>query len=44
MAVITVTKDNFEEKVVNAEGNKLEIIFDKYGHKKLHKDYVNKID
>jgi len=31
-------------KVVNSDGNKLEIVFDKYGHKKLHKDYVSKID
>ena len=28
-------------KIINMEGNKLEIMFDKYGHKKLHKDYVN---
>ena len=31
-------------KVINMEGNKLEIVFDNYGHKKLHKDYVNKVD
>lgn len=30
-------------KVVSAEGNKLEIMFDNYGHKKLHKDYVTKV-
>ncbi len=30
-------------KVVAAEGNKLEIMFDKFGHKKLHKDYVTKV-
>lgn len=30
-------------KVVAAEGNKLEIMFDNYGHKKLHKDYVTKV-
>ena len=31
-------------KVINMEGNKLEIIFDKFGHKRLHKDYVTKVD
>lgn len=31
-------------KVINMEGNKLEIMFDKYGHKKLHKDYVNPVE
>ncbi len=31
-------------KVINMEGNKLEIMFDDYGHKKLHKDYVTKVD
>jgi DNA helicase-2/ATP-dependent DNA helicase PcrA len=31
-------------KVIKTEGNKLEIMFDKYGHKKLHKDYVTKVD
>lgn len=30
-------------KVIAAEGNKLEIMFDNYGHKKLHKDYVTKV-
>ena len=30
-------------KVVAIDGNKLEIIFEKYGHKKLMKDYVSKI-
>lgn len=30
-------------KVVAAEGNKLEIMFDNFGHKKLHKDYVTKV-
>ena len=29
-------------KVINVEGNKLEIWFDKFGHKKLMKDYVSK--
>lgn len=29
-------------KILNFEGNKLEIWFDKYGHKKLMKDYVKK--
>lgn len=29
-------------KVLNVEGNKLEIWFDQYGHKKLMKDYVSK--
>lgn len=28
--------------ITNVEGNKLDIKFDKYGHKKLHQDYVNK--
>ena len=30
-------------KVTNAEGNKLEIKFDNYGIKKVHKDYVTKV-
>lgn len=30
-------------KVLNIEGNKLEIWFDQYGHKKLMKDYVSKV-
>lgn len=30
-------------KVVAVDGNKLEIIFDKFGHKRLMKDYVHKI-
>lgn len=30
-------------KIIASEGNKLEIMFDKFGHKKLHKDYVTKI-
>lgn len=30
-------------KVIASEGNKLEIMFDKFGHKKLHKDYVTKV-
>lgn len=29
-------------KIIAVDGNKLEIIFDQYGHKKLHKDYVTK--
>lgn len=29
-------------KIINVDGNKLEIMFDDYGHKKLHKDYVSK--
>lgn len=29
-------------KVLNIEGNKLEIWFDKFGHKKLLKDYLTK--
>lgn len=31
-------------KVINMEGNKLEIMFDDYGHKRLHKDYVSKVN
>ena len=31
-------------KVINMEGNKLEIMFDNYGHKRLHKDYVSKVE
>ena len=31
-------------KIINIEGNKLEIIFDDYGHKRLHKDYVRKLE
>lgn len=30
-------------KIIASEGNKLEIMFDKFGHKKLHKDYVTKV-
>ena len=29
-------------KIIAVDGNKLEIMFDQYGHKKLHKDYVTK--
>lgn len=29
-------------KIIAVDGNKLEIMFDNYGHKKLHKDYVTK--
>ncbi|MBR1648472.1 MAG: UvrD-helicase domain-containing protein [Alphaproteobacteria bacterium] len=29
-------------KIIHIEGNKLEIFFDKYGHKRLLKDYVTK--
>ncbi|MBQ8465222.1 MAG: UvrD-helicase domain-containing protein [Alphaproteobacteria bacterium] len=31
-------------KIINVDGNKLEIMFDNYGHKKLHKDYISKVD
>ena len=31
-------------KVINMEGNKLEIMFDNYGHNRLHKDYVSKVE